>query len=64
MKIQRLERPFICETPADMTKAQFNRLAYFIENMPKRGSVEWVDLQVIGRKLMNIAEDGRRKEDK
>ena len=35
MKIQRLDRPELAVTPDDMTRAQFNRLADFIEDMAK-----------------------------
>ena len=35
MKIDKLELPSNIETPMDMVKAQFNRLAEFIEEDPK-----------------------------
>ena len=63
MKIQRLERPEIVESLDDMTRAQFNRLAYFIENFPQQGSISFNDLSAIGHSLISIAKDGRKRED-
>ncbi len=59
MKIRRLPRPEIAETLDDMTRAQFNRLAEFIENMPAQNSIRWNDLSAIGHSLVSIAKDGR-----
>ena len=61
MKIQRLERPDICETVNEKLAAQFNRLAYFIENMPDQGSIQFNDLMAIGYSLVDISKEGRSK---
>ena len=60
MKIQRLERPELAVTPDDMIRAQFNRLADFIEDMPKQGSIRWNDLDLIGSALSSIAKAARK----
>ena len=60
MKIQRLDRPEVAVTPDDMIRAQFNRLADFIEDMPKQGSIRWNDLDLIGSALSSIAKDARK----
>jgi|TARA_R110000823_G_scaffold210025_2_gene340179 hypothetical protein len=62
MKIQRLDRPELAVTPDDMTRAQFNRLADFIEDMPKQGSIRWNDLAYIGSALSSIAKDARKRQ--
>ena len=63
MKIDKLELPSNIETPMDMVKAQFNRLAEFIEENPKQGYVTWNELGVIGSKLVSISKDGRKSKE-
>jgi len=63
MKIDKLELPSNIETPMDMVKAQFNRLAEFIEENPKQGHVTWNELSVIGSKLVSISKDGRQSKE-
>jgi len=60
MKIKRLDVPFIPMTPLDMAKAQFNKLAYFIEQNPQQGELTWNDLSNISANLKIIAKDGRK----
>ena len=64
MKIKRLDTPFVPITKLDMVKAQFNKLAYFIEQNPKQGEIIWNDLHNISANLKIIAKEGRvtRKE--
>ena len=63
MKIQRLERPDNCETINERIAAQFNRLAFFIENMPTQGSNEFNALMAIGYSLVDISKEGRKRKE-
>mgnify|MGYP003150839286 CR=1 FL=1 len=60
MKIKRLDVPFIPVTQLDMAKAQFNRLAYFIEQNPQQGDITWINLDNISFHLKEIAKEGRK----